>query len=98
MNHGAIDPLLIAHFFTFFSLGVFWKNQYLGALFFGILWEIVEYIMANNDFTRKILLNYWIIPEQYWNETIDNQLMDLFVNMIGYHIGNIILFKIKLSQ
>ena len=25
-------------------------------------------------------------------------LMDLFVNMIGYHIGNIILFKIKLSQ
>ena len=90
MHHGAIDPLLISHFMTFFFLGVFWKNKYQGAMFLGILWEIIEYIMANNKFTRKILLTYWIIPEQYWNETIDNKFMDLFINMLGYHIGNLI--------
>ena len=90
MNHGAIDLLIMSHFLFFFLLGVFWKNKYYGAMFIGILWEIIEYIISKNEFTRRILLNYWIIPEKYWNETIQNKLVDLCVNMIGYHIGNLI--------
>ena len=87
---GEIDLWSVDHFIFFTFLGYFFPETFWSSLFIGILWEIIEYIIANNEFTRRILLNYWIIPEKYWNETIQNKLVDLCVNMIGYHIGNLI--------
>ena len=38
MHHGNIDVLSLGHFFTFFTLGIFVKDKYKGALL-GIFWD-----------------------------------------------------------
>ena len=90
MNHGLIDELSILHFTFFFILGVYVKNKYRGALLLGILWEIFEIIISKNKLIKRSILKNWIVPELYWNDTLSHKLTDIIINMIGYHIGNLI--------
>ena len=91
MNHGPIDILSVTHFMTFFLLGVYWKNKYKAALLIGILWEIIEYLMITNEPTRSFILDNWFVPEKYIHDTPENSTADIIINMIGYHIGNLII-------
>lgn len=90
MNQSLIDLMSISHFLTFFILGIFVKNKYKGALLLGIIWEIFEYIISNNIKIKKFIIENWFVPEKYWNDTFQHKCMDISINMIGYHIGNLI--------
>ena len=90
MHHGNIDILSIGHFLTFFIFGIFVKNKYKGALLLGILWEIFEIIISHNKLIKNFILENWVIPEYYWNDTFSHKITDIIINMIGYHVGNLI--------
>ena len=83
-----MDRLHIVHFLIYLFLGIIFKNKYELALLISILWEVSEYILSNIKYTRDLLIKYWPIPEKYWNEKIDNKVLDIMINMLGYYIGN----------
>ena len=90
MHHGNIDILSVGHFLTFFTLGIFVKDKYKGAFLLGILWEIFEIIISYNQTIKNFILENWVVPEYYWNDTFPHKITDIIINMIGYHIGNLI--------
>ena len=90
MHHGNIDVLSVGHFTFFFILGIFVKDKYKGALLLGILWEIFEIFISHNQTIKNFIVENWVVPEYYWNDTFSNKITDIIFNMIGYHIGNLI--------
>jgi hypothetical protein len=85
-----IDIYSIFPFITDFIFGLYFKNKYVLAFILGILWELFEYYIAHNSYTREMLIKYWPIPQKYWEEkNIFNKVFDLLFNMLGYHLGNI---------
>ena len=88
MNNNPIDILSLVHFIIFFVFGLFVKNKYIFAFLIGVIWEIIEYYVVNNN--RQLLINYWPIPQKYWDETHKlNPPFDLLFNMSGYYLGNL---------
>lgn len=85
-----IDEFSLLHFIQFFILGLITKNDYKLAFTLSILWEIFEYYVTTNKITKEYLRKYWIVPERIWAEKNSNRLYDIFFNMIGYHLGNIL--------
>ena len=85
------DFLSIIHFLVFYIIGKYIKNNYIFAFILGIIWEIFEYFITKNPFTRELLIKYWFISEKIWNEDLFNinRISDLIFNMAGYHLGNI---------
>ncbi len=83
-----IDNLSIVHFLIYLVLGILVKDKYKLILVVSILWEVSEYMLSNIKYTRDLLIKYWPIPEKYWNEKIDNKVLDIMINMLGYYIGN----------
>ena len=83
-----IDILSLNHFLIYFTLGLFFKNQYKLILLLSLLWEMFEYIISHIDYTREFLINYWFVPEKYWNEPLNNKIVDIIINILGYIIGN----------
>mgnify|MGYP001236646684 FL=1 len=88
-----IDIMSLSHFLIYFILGIFIKNNYKLVILLSILWEITEYIITNNDYTKELLLKYWPIPQRLWDEQKYNRIYDLIFNMMGYYIGNKIYLK-----
>ena len=88
MHHGNLDFLSIGHFTLYFVIGLFWKHKYIIILVLGILWEIIEHILINNEYTKSLLVWFWPIPEKYINDTFDHSITDIIINMIGYTIGS----------
>tara|TARA_B100000029_G_C17228156_1_gene834339 strand:- start:21 stop:284 length:264 start_codon:yes stop_codon:yes gene_type:complete len=86
-----IDILSLNHFVFFVAVGVFIKNKYQLVLIVGILWEIFETMITSIPFTRNLVIKYWFVPQKYWDEHLDNKIMDIIINLFGYHIGNIYL-------
>tara|TARA_B100000029_G_scaffold89192_1_gene78888 strand:- start:136 stop:426 length:291 start_codon:yes stop_codon:yes gene_type:complete len=85
-----IDILSFSHFLFWLCVGILVKNKYELVFFLGIIWEIIEYIIIKNKYTKELLKKYWPIPQKYWDEQDKNKIYDLIFNMIGYHIGNYI--------
>ena len=83
-----IDNLSIVHFLIYLVLGILVKDKYKLILVVSILWEVIEYILSNIQYTKDLLIKYWPIPEKYWNEKINNKILDIMINMLGYYIGN----------
>jgi len=94
MNHGNFDTLSVVHFLLYFFLGLYWKHRYAIVLLLSIVWEITEYLLINNEYTR-LLLRYWIIPELYINDTLEHSITDICINMIGYTIGSNLGINVK---
>ena len=93
-----IDALSIVHFIYYLVYGLYFKNKYLLAFLLGLLWEIFEYVISTNNYTKELLIKYWPIPQKYWEEkNIFNKVFDLMFNMLGYHLGNISTIK-KIKQ
>ncbi len=71
------------------GLGIIIKNNYKLAFLIGICWEVFEYIITTNNYTRKLLIKYWYIKQEFWDETnILNRVFDIVFNMVGYYVGN----------
>ena len=84
-----IDEMSLAHFINFFIFGLIVKNKYTFAFLLGIIWELFEYLVVNDNFYRKLLIKYWPIPKRLWEEKNKyNRVMDLVFNMLGYYFSN----------
>jgi hypothetical protein len=57
-NGQAIDLLSLSHFLNYLILGIFYKNNYKLIIILCIIWEIFEYLIANNKITINLLIKY----------------------------------------
>lgn len=83
------DLFSIVHFLLWFLFGTILPGQYLLALVVSILFEWVESSLIWNQQLYDLFSKYWIIPERYWNETIENKILDIVLNMTGYVLGSL---------
>lgn len=84
-----VDLMSINHFLIYFAIGIKYKNKFKIILLMSILWEIVEYIISHIDYTKNLVIKYWIVDEYYWNEkNIYHKLGDIIINMAGYYTSN----------
>ena len=88
MYHGNVDLLSLVHFIIYFILGLYWEKNYVIVLFIGIIWELLEKAMIENEYIKSLLVRYWPIPERYINDTLEHSVTDICINMIGYTIGS----------
>lgn len=95
MGNKIFDFLSVCHFIIYYVIGRYIKNNYQLAFVLGILWEIFEYFITKNKFTRNLLIKYWFIPKSIWDEDAFNinRVSDIIFNMLGYHYGNISTYK-----
>ena len=84
---GPIDFLSFIHFIGYLFIGIFIKDKYVLVFTIGVIWEIVEYIMVNNHHIKKLILEYYPIRIEKWEDKY-NKMLDLLFNMTGYYIGN----------
>lgn len=89
---GPIDFLSIIHVINNIIIGTYLKDQYLFVFLLGVLWEIIEYKLVNTEYIKKIILKYYPIKIEKW-EDLFNKSFDLIFNMIGYYIGNQIIVQ-----
>ena len=84
------DIASFLHFINFVIIGILFKDHYIYAFILGVLWEIFEKYFVNIGYVKnKLLNNIFTKKYQYlWDENINNQIIDLIINMIGYYIGN----------
>ena len=88
-NYNIIDKMSLVHIISFIIIGLIKPNDYKLALTLSLSWEILEYIIINTKKGRELLRKYWPIPEKYWNEKlIENKIVDVICDMIGYTIGS----------
>jgi hypothetical protein len=88
MRSTTFDFFTLNHFILWVILGYLFPNQYYLALFLGVLWELFERYIVYNKFLYNAVKKYWPVPEKYWNEINTNSIVDICVNMAGYHVGN----------
>ena len=95
MANKIIDLLSVGHFYFYYIIGLYVKNNYFFAFILGIIWEIFEYNVTSNKFTKNLLIKYWPIPQKTWDEEAYNinRITDIIFNMLGYHYGNKSKFK-----
>ena len=84
---GSIDFLSGVHIINNIIIGAYLKNKYLLVFLLGVLWEILEYAIVKNQYLIKIILKYYPVKIEKWEDT-NNKFFDLVFNMIGYYIGN----------
>jgi hypothetical protein len=58
-----------------------------------LVWEILETYVAHQPVLHRIVKTYWIIPEKYWNEPIENKITDIGFNLIGYSLASRLIQK-----
>ncbi len=78
----------ISHFLLYYIFGIIYPKKYILIITISLLWEILEIIIVQNETLYYLTKKYWIIPEKYWNETIVNKIIDLFMNLFGYYLGS----------
>ena len=88
-NYKIVDTMSFVHILSFIIIGLLKPNDYKLALTISLSWEIIEYIVIHNKTGRELLRKYWPISERYWNEKlIENKIVDVICDMIGYTIGS----------
>lgn len=82
-----LDLMSINHFALYFGFGAMFPGQYTLAFAMSLLWEVFETVLVKNPVLHDLVTRYWIVPERYWNESMQNKVSDVCLNMIGYHVG-----------
>jgi len=72
----SIDSWSIIHLVYFAVLGYHFPDQLLLFTFYGIAWEVIEWLLSNH--TRA-----------FWEESNINALWDIWFNFTGYRIGEL---------
>jgi len=83
-----IDILSLFHFIIYLIIGKYYKNNYMIIILISLLWEQFEYIISRNSFIRTTIEEFWPIPSSMWKDSKSHSLIDIFINLLGYHIGN----------
>ena len=83
-----IDILSLSHFIIYLIIGIYYKNNYTIIVIISLLWEQFEYIISRNVFIHTTIEKFWPIPRSMWYDSKEHSLIDISINLIGYHIGN----------
>ena len=83
------DFLSVVHFLSFYLLGLVIKKSYVLAFCLGVIWELLEYVITSKSYSRKLLIKYWPVPREIWDERLlnINRFTDILFNMLGYHLS-----------
>jgi hypothetical protein len=81
----------LVHFWGFclwFLIGLFYPDRYLEVLTFNVGWEVFERLTLQFEVLNDVKRKYWILPEDYWNESELNQYADVILRMMAYVAGS----------
>jgi hypothetical protein len=85
-----LDLMSIIHFLLYLIFGFFFPYKWIPALIIMVLWELFEILIVKVSAFKQIVLKYWFVPEQYWNETWINKVYDIIFNIAGFIVGSYI--------
>jgi len=74
--HISVDTWSFVHVVTFFGCGYFCPGRKFEFLLFGIAWEYFEFLLS----TEK----------EFWSERSANSLCDVWFNLFGYWLGEML--------
>ena len=61
---------------------MFIKRKFHFVFILGLIWELFEYFVSQNETTKELLIKYWPVPQRIWEErNIMNKVMDMTLNM-----------------
>ena len=83
-----LDILSLFHFLIYFVIGIFIKDQYTLIIIISVLWECFEYYISRTQSIKNKIIQCWPIPFHYWNDSLEHSLIDIFINILGYSLGN----------
>eukprot|EP00123_Amoebidium_parasiticum_P004252 comp15539_c0_seq1/m.12591 comp15539_c0_seq1/g.12591 ORF comp15539_c0_seq1/g.12591 comp15539_c0_seq1/m.12591 type:complete len:248 (-) comp15539_c0_seq1:53-796(-) len=72
----SVDSWSVVHVWVFLSLGYLYPDQTLLFAFYGVLWEVVEYVLSGDH--------------DFWGERGVNSMWDIYFNLIGYRLGELL--------
>ena len=81
----------LVHFWGFclwFLIGLFYPDRYLEVLTFNVGWEVFERLTLQFEVLNDMKRKYWILPEEYWNESELNQYADVILRLMAYVAGS----------
>ena len=84
------DVKSINHTVLWFIVGLFFPNRWDMFIVLSLSWELFEKLLVHQPDFYRLMKKYWIIPEEYWNEPIENSITDIACNAVGYHLGSTI--------
>lgn len=84
-----LDMLTIVHFVNCFIIGYIKIFSWSTFLALATIWEIFEYYFAKHRFSY-IFEKHYPIPRHYWDEQLQNKIIDMIVNIAGYALGTYI--------
>ena len=90
MFHGplvSIDSWSIIHVICFIGVGFLFPESLITMFAYGLLWEALEITLASTETLKK-----------FWSEPPINTIWDLWFNMVGYRLGERIVFKVVMRN
>jgi|688.fasta_scaffold228861_3 hypothetical protein len=89
----AINVFSLNHATLWFMIGLWIPHRYDWVIILSFVWEILETYATRQPIWYELLKTYWIIPEKYWNEPIQNKITDIGFNLIGYSLASRLIQK-----
>jgi hypothetical protein len=83
-----IDLMYINHFAIYTFIGYIYPNKYVLPLSLSVLWELFEIFLVSYTPIYNKVVNYWVVPEKYWNEHKLHKIFDIIINFSGYFTGS----------
>lgn len=83
----------LVHFWGFclwFLIGLFYPDRYVEALTLNVGWEVFERLTLQFEILNDLKRKYWILSENYWNESELNQYADIILRVMAYVAGSTI--------
>lgn len=84
----AFNIFSLNHATVWFMLGFWIPHRYDWVIILSVFWEFLEVYAVHQPTLYALLKEYWIIPEEYWNEPIENKITDFGFNLIGYTLAS----------
>ncbi|KAL6072369.1 hypothetical protein QOT17_005508 [Balamuthia mandrillaris] len=96
----SIDSWSFIHVATFACLGFLFPCRPFWFLFYGILWEVLEHFLAEDGVFWHLHLfsDEQVTFSQFWSEHMVNTLWDIWFNILGYRIGEMLLVHWRNSR
>lgn len=88
LTNRPVDVFTINHFVTWYIIGQYYPKRYDLAFVGAVLWELGEVAIIKNKFLNATFDKYWLVPREYWHDTLANATFDVIFDMAGYALGS----------
>lgn len=92
-----ISIISLNHFIIYIIIGYIVRDQYMIVFLCSILWEIFDTYVSHTESVKLWMQTHMYRTPEYWKEENKNKIGDLIVNMVGYHVGNLIGHNVALK-